>query len=194
MDAAGSDAELIVASRDDPSRFADIFRRHYRAVYTYAVRAAGVAVGEDIAAEVFVRAFAARRRFDPMYRSARPWLLGIAVHLVADHYRRSERHRRAVNRVTPSVSGSATFEDDVAGRLDAAAAVGPVDRLLGRLRPEERDVVGLFALAELSYEEIADALGIPIGTVKSRLHRGRVALRNLLTHIGEPIGRDDDDA
>jgi RNA polymerase sigma-70 factor (ECF subfamily) len=190
---AGSDAELIVASWDDPSRFADIFGRHYRAVYAYAVRAAGVTVGEDIAAEVFVRAFASRRRFDPAYRSARPWLLGIAARLVADHYRRSERYRRAVDRATPSVGGWVEFEDDAARRLDAAAAVGPIDPLLAELRPEERDVVALFSLAELSYEQIAEALAIPIGTVKSRLHRARGTLRNLLSELSESIGEDDDD-
>jgi RNA polymerase sigma factor (sigma-70 family) len=193
MDTGWSDAELIVASWDDASRFTGIFEHHYRAVYAYAVRAAGVTVGEDIAAEVFVRAFAARRRFDPTYRSARPWLLGIAAHLVADHYRSTERHRRALRRVSPASGGPVVFDDDAVGRLDAKTAVGPVDQLLGRLRPEESRVVGLFALADLSYDEISQALGIPIGSVKSRLHRGRIALRNLMGHIDEPIDRDHDD-
>jgi RNA polymerase sigma-70 factor (ECF subfamily) len=85
------------------------------------------------------------------------------------------------------------FEDDAARRLDAAAAVGPIDGLLAELRPEERDVVALFALAELSYEQIAEALAIPIGTVKSRLHRARGTLRNLLTELSESIGEADDD-
>ncbi|WKZ82770.1 MAG: RNA polymerase sigma factor [Acidimicrobiia bacterium] len=192
MDTASSDADLVVASLDDPARFADIFRRHYPAVYAYAVRAAGATAGEDIAAEVFVRAFAGRHRFDPAYKSARPWLFGIAANLVADHYRRGERHSRALQRMTPPGAESTGFDTDVVIRVAAEASIGSAEQLLGRLRREERDVVGLFALADLSYEDISRALGIPIGTVKSRLNRGRVALRNLIAPFGESMDDSDE--
>ena len=185
-----SDGEIIGASLADPSLFEHIFRRHYRAVYRYGVRAAGRDDGADIAAEVFVRAFAGRHRFDVRYASARPWLLGIAAHLVADLYRRLEREGRALGRLVGRPGERVEFEQAAADRLDAHASVEAIRNLLAGLRPEERDVVGLFALADLSYQQIAEALQIPVGSVKSRLSRARSHIRNLLGAIDEPIPDD----
>ncbi len=178
--AEATDAEVIAASRDDPERLALIFRRHYRTVYRYVVSAVGRDDGPDVAAEVFVRAFAARYRFDPRFRSARPWLFGIAAHLVRDVYRARGRQGRALGRLGGRAVPAVGFEDDAVARVDVWDRVGPIGTLLGSLSPDQRDVVGLFALAGLSYEEIAQALGIPIGTVKSRLTRARRRLRNLI--------------
>ncbi len=181
-----TDAEAIVASREAPEHFALIFRRHYRTVYRYVVGAVGRDDGPDVAADVFVRAFAARHRFDTRFRSARPWLLGIAAHLVRRVYRSRERRDRALRLLGGYAVPDVGFEDDAVARIDAGDRVGSVGALLGSLSPEQRDVVGLFALGGLSYEEIAQALDIPVGTVKSRLTRARRRLRNLIPPNGEP--------
>ncbi|GBD84595.1 ECF RNA polymerase sigma factor SigE [bacterium BMS3Abin02] len=174
-----TDAELIEASWSDASRFGDVFRRHYRAVYAYTVRAVGPSDGPDLAAEVFVNAFEARRRYDVAYVSARPWLLGIAAHLVGTYYRSKARGRRATLRLgDPAIVPD--FASDAAGRVDAAAARDAIGRALGGLRPAEREVVSLFVFAGLSYREIAQSLGIAEGTVRSRLSRAREKSRNLM--------------
>lgn len=192
VDGGVSDAELIERSLEEPEVFGEVFRRHYRAVFGYAVRSVGYRDGPDVAAEVFVRAFAARRRYDTAYENARPWLFGIAAHLVADHYRRRERRRRATLRVdSPMATGD--FTDEAVGRVDAAAARDAIDEALGRLRPQEVEVVSLYALAGLSYGEIAEATGVAVGTVKSRLARARGRLRNLLGDFDEDNGESDED-
>ncbi|NOY57219.1 MAG: RNA polymerase sigma factor [Actinobacteria bacterium] len=180
----GSDAEMIEASWSDPSRFGDVFRRHHGAVYGYVVRTLGYPEGPDVAAKVFVEAFESRHRYDVSHPSARPWLLGIAAHLVADHYRRRERGRRATLRLgNPTTVPD--FADEAARRVDADAAHGVIRGALGQLRREEAEVVSLYALAGLSYGEIAEATGVAVGTVKSRLSRARGRLRNLLGDFDE---------
>jgi RNA polymerase sigma factor (sigma-70 family) len=192
MTMGDSDAEVIASSCDDPQQFELIFRRHYRAVYGYAVRAAGIANGGDIAAEVFVRALAARARFDAAFSSARPWLLGIAAHVVADQYRRWERESRALRRLGNREDTAVGFESEAVDRVAAQTAGGTMRALLGGLHPDERDVVGLFALADMSYQEIAQALHIPEGTVKSRLSRARTRLRNALAPFDQSIADNDE--
>ena len=188
-----SDAEVIAGSCDAPEQFEVVFRRHYRAVYRYAVRAVGTTNGGDLAAEVFVRAFAARKRFDAAFSSARPWLLGIAAHVIADQYRRWEREARALRRLGGPAEASAGFEPEAVDRVAAQAAGVRMRKVLGGLPPDERDVVGLFALAEMSYQEIAQALHIPEGTVKSRLSRARTRLRNTLAAFDQSLSDSDDD-
>lgn len=185
-----SDAELITASLDEPEVFGELFRRHYRVVYAYAVRSLDPTEGPDVAAAVFVKAFEARRRFDTSYVSARPWLLGIAAHLVSNLYRQRGRQARAFDRVRQRPEPTGGFEDETVDRIHAETARPALIEALAALRPAEREVVTLFVVAELSYREISQALGIGEGTVKSRLHRGRARLRNLLDGFGELIKED----
>jgi RNA polymerase sigma-70 factor, ECF subfamily len=186
-----TDAEIIVASFDEPQLFAVIFDRHYRAVYRFVVGAVGPSDGPDIAAEVFARAFEFRRRYDPIYKHARPWLWGIASNLVNDYYRRRARQKRAYWRVFRPDLYDLGFDDDVVSRVAAEAERPHIASAILQLRSEEAEVVLLFVLGAMSYAEIAQSLGIPEGTVRSRLSRGRKRLRNLTTAQRELDSNDE---
>jgi RNA polymerase sigma-70 factor, ECF subfamily len=173
-----SDGAVIVESLAQPTRFAVIFDRHYDAVYSFVARRVGAALAADLAAETFARAFAGRRRYRPGMSSARPWLFGIAVNLLRHHHRTEARQLHAYARTGVDPVLDAT--PDVERRVDAEAAGPRLAEALAALRPAERDVLLLFAWADLSYAEIAEALGLEVGTVRSRLSRARARVRELL--------------
>ena len=180
MDPDEHDGQLIQASIDDPDRFAAIFERHYGAIDRYCVRRIGPD-GHDVSAATFVDAFRLRHRFDGDRSDARPWLYGIAGNGLHHHRRAEARRWRAYERVIPS--GPSTF--DIDERIDAAA-VGPrLARGLRTLSARDRDALLLAAWADLSYAEIAETLAIPIGTVRSRIARARVRLRDALGDLAE---------
>lgn len=182
--AESSDAEAIVASTNDPAAFDVVFDRHFDAVFRYLRRRVGRHRGEELAAETFAQALASRQRFDTRYGDARPWLFGIAVNLLRHHYRREERELNAYAR---SGADPLAGEEPSLARLDAEAAWPLVAEALAELPPIEREALLLFAWAELSYDEIALALDIPAGTVRSRLNRARTRLRELLAESGQYV-------
>jgi RNA polymerase sigma factor (sigma-70 family) len=160
-----SDAEVIARSVAEPGAFGQLFDRHFQAVYAYSQRRVGVDLAEEVAAETFTRGFEARERYDAQHDEALPWLLGIAGNVMRRHWR-SERRRlhayaRSSHPVPPGV------DPDMAGEVISAVA---------RLPRRQREVVLLSAWADLTYEEIARALDLPIGTVRSRLARARSRL------------------
>lgn len=172
-----SDADLLLESIGRPERFELIFERHYHVVRRYAQRRAGVEVGEDLAAQTFVAAFTGRAAFDGRSDSARPWLFGIANNLVR-HHLRSERARWAAwTRMPSEVLEAGEVDPD---RLDAVRAGPAIERAIGSLPDGDRETFLLFALGQLSYGEVADAMDVPIGTVRSRIFRVRRILRELL--------------
>ena len=189
--AESSDSEVIAASLNNPELFAAIFHRHYPAIYRFVVGAVGLADGPDLASEVFVRAFAIRGRYDLSYSRATPWLFGIASNLVRGYHRSAARQFRAFRREAARVRGTSEFEDDAVTRLAAGSQRPRISYALSQLRTEEAEVVLLFALAELSYQDIAAAVGIPEGTVRSRLSRARNKLRNLID-INDESNADDE--
>jgi RNA polymerase sigma-70 factor (ECF subfamily) len=179
-----SDAEAIIASRTDPHVFATVFDRHYDTIAAYLHRRVGPALADELAAETFLRAFAARPQYDTSRLDARPWLYGIAANLLRRHWRAEERRLRAYARAVGNDAQDAGL-DAVNARLDARNDAAALAMSLACLKPREREVLLLHAWADLSYEEIADALSIPVGTVRSRLHRARTAMRDLLETTGE---------
>lgn len=181
MGEQASDGEVIAGSVIDPEQFGLIFERHYPSIFRYLVRRLGRDLGARLASEVFTRAFESRHRFRPNSDSARPWLFGIAANLVRMEARRHRRSQAAHLRlpIDPPDNDRLVF-DQVNERLDAVSlSTGLLDGLAG-LRPVERETLLLYALGELSYREVAEAMGVPIGTVRSRLARARVTLRELL--------------
>lgn len=183
------DAELIERSWDDPERFAAIFDRYFDEIHAYLARRVGPAEADDLAGEVFLAAFVQRQRYDLRRGSARSWLYGIATNLVGTHRRREDRFYRALVRTGVPVA-SQDDEDRLVDRLSAVAAGPAIIRALLSLAPGDRDVLLLVALAELSYAQVAEALGIPYGTVGSRLNRARKDLREALGGIS-PLGVQD---
>jgi RNA polymerase sigma-70 factor (ECF subfamily) len=177
---APSDAQLIARARLEPAAFAPIFDRHYAAIHGYLRRRLDAPIAEELAAETFARALRAVSRYDDARADALPWLFGIAANLARRHRRTEVRRLRAYAR-----TGHDPLQDehgDAPARLDAAAAGPRVAAALVELRAHDREALLLFAWAELSYEEIALALSVPVGTVRSRLHRAR---RTLRAHLEE---------
>jgi RNA polymerase sigma factor (sigma-70 family) len=175
-----TDAAAILESRLDPSCFGEVFDRHFRAIYWYVARRVGRELAEELAAEVFVVAFEQRAQYDADRPDARPWLFGIAANLLRRH-RRRERRRLLVYARAGAPSVAQDEIEDAENRADAARTGKQVALALAALRPEEREVLLLFAWAELSYEEIAQALQVPVGTVRSRLSRARTRIRRVLS-------------
>jgi RNA polymerase sigma-70 factor (ECF subfamily) len=183
--ASPTDADLVAASLHDPQRFALLFERHAWAVHRYAASRATPGDVDDVVSETFLTAFRTRARYDRAYGDARPWLLGIATNVLR-HHRRSEGRRLTRLRAT-----ACTPEPDfdlaecVAATVDDAGETERVARALARLDDRHRDVLLLAAGPGLTYDEIARALGVPVGTVRSRLARGRRRLRELLDAGGQ---------
>jgi RNA polymerase sigma factor (sigma-70 family) len=177
--AGSSDAQLIERSATCPEDFALIFDRHAASIHGYLRRRIGIPAADDLLAETFLVAFERRARYDLAVADARPWLFGIATNLMRRFARGEARAYRALAR-TGVDQVALSIEDEVVGRVDADAARRGLAAALAKLSRGDRDAILLYAWAELSYEQIADALGIPAGTVRSRLHRARRQLRAAL--------------
>jgi RNA polymerase sigma factor (sigma-70 family) len=178
-----SDGQLISASRSDPERFGEIFDRHFDAIYRYCSCRVGANLADDLTSEIFSVAFRRRSSYDDTREDARPWLYGIATNLLRRHHRTEARRLRAYGRTTVP-----TEDFDVTGviaRVDADAQKTAVAAALAQLKPVDRDVLLLLAGADQSYQDIADALGIPIGTVRSRLNRARRIVRERFGLCGQ---------
>lgn len=159
-----------------PECFAEIFDRHAEGIYRYAARRLGHQAAADVMSEVFLAAFRNRRRYDTGRHDARPWLYGIAVNVISQ-YQRAERRYARVLATVPGVPATDVVADEVLDRVTAAQLRPRIMQVLDGLSDRDRELVLLVAWAELSYEQAAQALGIPLGTVRSRLHRIRVKLR-----------------
>ena len=159
----------------EPRAFEPIFDRHFDAVHRYLHRRAGRELADELAAQTFAIAFE-RRATCRAEGSVLPWLYGIATNLLRRRRRAERRQLRAYAR--SGVDRWAASEEEGEPRVDGAALA----RALAAMRPRERDALLLYALADLGYEEIALALGVPVGTVRTWLHRGRAkAQRELAT-------------
>ena len=187
-----SDAEVIARSIGDPDAFAALFDRHATAVHRYLSRRIGPSVADDLLAQTFLVAFERRGRYDGARADGRPWLYGIATNLLRRHHRDEARQLRAFARTGIDPITTDCQADRVAERVDAGARSREVAAALAGLNRPDRDVLLLFAWADLSYDEIARALTIPIGTVRSRLHRARTQIRTAL-ELGPLTPKDDTD-
>jgi RNA polymerase sigma factor (sigma-70 family) len=178
-EATRTDAELIAASVSAAEVFAALFDRHARTVHRYLARRAGVAAAEDLLAQTFLVAFETRTRYDQARADALPWLYGIATNVLRRARRDEVRLYRALARtgVDPDVASPA---DRVAERVDARAETAALAGALAGLAAGDRDVLLLLAWGGLGQDEVAQALDLPVGTVKSRLHRARARLRAAL--------------
>lgn len=172
MELNATDAEMLVRSVNQPALFAGVYERHGLAVRRYVVRRLGDSPGEDVASEVFVRAFHARGRYRAERDSALPWLLGIANNVIADHRRLERRRLAGLERMAGETPGLVEHHDaGLAPELVAA---------LRRLPAVERDTLLLVVWGELTQDEAAAALGVPVGTVSSRVTRARTRLADVL--------------
>ncbi|MER5577538.1 RNA polymerase sigma factor [Streptomyces massasporeus] len=185
-DLAGGDAELIRASLQEPERFAALFDRHAPSIHQYVARRLGRDAADDVTAETFLTAFRIRARFDPARAGVRPWLYGIAAKQIGRHRRQEVQALKLLAR-TGHDPVADSWTDSADDRVAAEAAARPLAGALARLSAGDRHVLLLFAWADFSYQEIAEALGIPVGTVRSRLNRARRKLRTQAGAAGSPL-------
>src|SRR5438270_8281918 len=183
-----SDAEVIAASLDEPARFGVLFDRHGTVLFRYLVRRVGPDEADAMLGEVFRVAFERRHTFDLHRPDARPWLYGIATRLLARHRRAEARRIAATARLLARRPPTEDPADGVAARIDAADLWPEVADAVARLPEGERDALILFAWEDLGYEEIAAALDVPVGTVRSRLNRARRKMRELQSPSGRETG------
>ena len=174
-----SDADVFARSVREPRAFTIIFDRYYRPVYGYLSRRVGPSAADDLAAETFARAFEQRSTYLPTAERALPWLLGIALNLLAHHRRSAGRQLRALAALEAQDS-SERIEEAATRRADARAARGALVLAVEGLDEHDREPLLLYAWGELTYAEVAEVLGIPVGTVRSRLNRARRSLRQEL--------------
>ncbi|WP_394249065.1 RNA polymerase sigma factor [Arthrobacter pityocampae] len=184
-----TDAEIVERSRYGTAAFGELYDRHGPDIYRYAARRAGDFVAEDVMSETFLIAFERRFDFVGPAGAVRPWLFGIATNLLRRHHRAEERVLRALAKL-----GGRVEEPDLLGavndRLDAPGTQARIGRALQELPAIDRDAILLLVWAGLSYEDIATATGVPLGTVRSRINRAR---RKLRVHLDPTLSDKEDD-
>jgi RNA polymerase sigma factor (sigma-70 family) len=176
---AEDDAAIIGGSVGDPELFAAVFDRHAAHIHRYLARRLGKDAADDLVAETFLIAFGKREQYDAKYSDARPWLYGIATNLVGQRRRVEVREYRLRDAVGPQPAVESHAER-VAAQVTAQAMNGLLATALAEISQGDRDVLLLIAWEGLSYDEVAAALAIPIGTVRSRLNRARKKVRHVL--------------
>ncbi|WP_436500359.1 RNA polymerase sigma factor [Actinokineospora sp. HUAS TT18] len=164
----------------DHAAFGELYRECARAIYNHAFRLTGSwSVAEDVVALTFLEAWRLRWRVEPGIGSLRPWLFGIATNVVRNVTRAKRRHAAAMARL-PAADDVPDFAEDVVDRVDDIERMARVHAAMATLRQAEREVFALAVWAGLDHAATAQALGVPVGTVKSRLSRARQKLREQL--------------
>jgi len=160
----------------DEGAFRELFRRHHRAVYNFCFRATGDwSVAEDCLSLVFLEAWRLREKVDGEGGSL---LLGIATFVLHRRRRVARRHQLLMERM-PAPAVVPDFTDEALGRIEDQKRIQAVRRVLDGLSRSDREVLWLCVWAGLGYAEAAAALGVPVGTVRSRLSRARRRLDQL---------------
>lgn len=175
-----SDAEVIEASLLEPSRFASIFDRHVDPVRRFVTRRAPPDVIDDVVSDVLRIAFERRASFDQSAASALPWLYGIASNVLRHQRRSSLRYSAALRRAEGLADQPLDPLIGASDRVDASVRAKAMLACLEELRDDEREVLLLVAWEQLTPTEIAEVLGVPASTVRTRLHRARRQIRERL--------------
>lgn len=170
------DNEVIEQSARDPAVFASLYDRHAEKVYRYVAQRIGDHVAEDVMAETFLVAFERRGSYDVTIRDARPWLLGIATRLIRKHSRVEATARKGIS-ADLAAQVAPDFIEQAGARIDAERLTDRLGKALRRLSEKDREMLLLYAWGDLDYASIAEAMQVPVGTVRSRLNRARRQLR-----------------
>ncbi len=184
-----TDVELVRGALDGAeSAFREIVQRYQRPIYGLIVRMVrDPARAEELAQDAFVKAFRALHTYD-VQRKFSAWLLTIAHHVAIDELRKGSLATEPLEERTDDGERTREFADTAAATpallAERAALAGAITQAIGRLRPEYREVVSLRYERELDYDEIVEITGLPMGTVKSSLHRARKELAEHLENLG----------
>jgi RNA polymerase sigma-70 factor (ECF subfamily) len=172
----GPNATTVEARPVTPEEFGDLFEAHASWIHTYLFRrTADWAQAEDLTSVVFLEAWRRRADVDLVSQPALPWLCGVATNVLRNQRRSLRRHRAALERL-PATRETPDFAEDAASRLDDERVVHALLERLAVLSQDEQDVVALCCWQDMSYEDAAHALDVPVGTVRSRLSRARQRL------------------
>ena len=164
--------------------FGELFERHHVLIYNFCFRRTGSwSIAEDLMAVVFLEAWRTRRGMQLHDGSLLPWLYAIATNVTRHQHRSTGRHQAALARVASRVTNIPDHADEIIDRISDEQRMRQVLGAFNQLPQRERDVLELAAFANLDYAQIAAALGIPVGTVRSRLSRGRGRLRLIVGDI-----------
>lgn len=174
-----TDNDIIRRSRDSPAAFGELYDRHAGVIYRYAARRAGDFAADDVTSETFLIAWEQLETYDLNRDDARPWLFGIATNLLRRHHRAEAKMLKTAARAA-SRQAVADDSDRVAAQVDAGVATGRIAHTLKSMAAIDRETLLLYAWADLTYEGIAVAMDVPVGTVRSRLNRARRTLRSQL--------------
>jgi RNA polymerase sigma-70 factor (ECF subfamily) len=183
---SGLDADASLVERclgGDETAWEALIKTHTRRVYAICFRFTGKdSEAQDLSQDVFLRVFKSLRTFRSGEGSFVVWLTRLTRNLLIDHYRRTrlERATDSIEEQLPLLEETQAMSARADGMLAGREASELLQSALAKLSPELRETVILRDLEELEYREIASALGIPEGTVKSRLNRGRAELARIL--------------
>lgn len=187
--ACADQATAIGPSICDPEQFAILYRRHAPAIQRYVIRRIGRTAADDVVAETFLAAFRQRARYRHDGRDCLPWLYGIATNLIGRHWRAEVKQLRLLARtgVDPVTE---PFTDRVDAAADADRTKARLGAALAGLPVRQRDALLLVTWAGLTYDQAAKAMGVPLGTVQSRVSRARRHLRKQLADL-DPVDAEE---
>jgi RNA polymerase sigma-70 factor (ECF subfamily) len=175
------------ARRGNPAAFGELFTRHSHLVYSFCFRlTASWNTAEDLTTVVFLEAWRRRSTAAVDADSVVPWLLGIASQVARNSTRAVRRHRRILAKLPPAVIDGGPHENPTA-RAESEQQMQEILRVFRRLPQREQEVLALCVWGERTAAEAAIALGIPVGTVRSRLARAHEHLRNLAQAAAPPM-------
>lgn len=191
--ASATDQEIVALAREGrEAAYRELIRRYERPVFSLILRMVrDRQLAEDLAQETFIKALNAIGSYRPEFKFS-SWIFKIANNAAIDHLR-----RREVDTLSIDGAPNATTPDDIEAtalqvgdkgetplaELEARELGGAIERAIGMLRPEYRSCIMLRHVEGLAYEEIAQLLELPLGTVKTYIHRARHELRDMLAHL-----------
>lgn len=181
-----TDAEIISVSLGEPSVFGMVFSRHHASVFRFAARRIGTEEAGEVVSEVFVQAFRIRHRYDQSRTNCLPWLYGIARNVIGDRLRKIKRNQRLYLVAQPEPVEMSPH-DETDDRLVADSVGAQLSAALRRLSNRDRDTLLLHALEGLTYSEISEALGVPTGTVGTRIARARKQISEQIPDMEQMI-------
>ncbi len=188
------DQELVKRCRaGDNSAWADLLLAYTRKIYNLCYRFTGrPQEAEDLTQEIFIKVFQTLQSYDPRQGAFPTWLNRVSRNHLVDHYRRTKRDRvtSSLEDELATLAEKPSPEQEPAGRVASREAREQLQLALNQLSPDLREAVILRDLHDLDYHEIAQVLGVPSGTVKSRINRGRLELASVLKRMEGMRGKD----
>ncbi|MBZ5515103.1 MAG: RNA polymerase sigma factor [Acidobacteriia bacterium] len=175
----------------DAAAWEALLQTHTRKIYNLCYRFTGrPAEAEDLTQEVFIKVFQTLRTFDPAQAAFGVWLNRVARNHLVDHYRRTKRDRAtsSLDDALPAIEEKSSPVADATAQVESRERRELLQRALERLSPDLREAVVLRDLQDLDYDEIAQVLAVPVGTVKSRINRGRLELARVLKRMEQMKG------